>query len=51
MGGDIARQDVEETMTEKPLILLTNDDGIDSPVMLVLKKALNTVAETVIFAP
>ena len=38
-------------MTEKPLILLTNDDGIDSPVMLVLKKALNTVAETVIFAP
>lgn len=38
-------------MTGTPLILLTNDDGIDSPVMPVLKRALNTVAKTVIFAP
>lgn len=33
------------------LILLTNDDGIDSPVLPVLKSALDQVAETVIFAP
>ena len=38
-------------MTKKPLILLTNDDGIDSPVLPVLKNALNDVTETVIFAP
>lgn len=30
-------------------ILLTNDDGISSPVLPVLKAALDTVAETVIF--
>ncbi len=33
------------------LILLTNDDGIDSPVLPVLKTALDTVAETIVFAP
>jgi len=32
-------------------ILLTNDDGIDSPALPVLKAALDPVAETVIFAP
>ena len=38
-------------MTGTPLILLTNDDGIDSPVLPVLKRAVNDVAETVVFAP
>jgi len=38
-------------MTQKPLILLTNDDGIDSPVLPVLKNELNNVTETIIFAP
>lgn len=33
------------------LILLTNDDGIDSPVLPILKAALETVAPTCIFAP
>ncbi|RME45451.1 MAG: 5'/3'-nucleotidase SurE [Caldilineae bacterium] len=33
------------------LILLTNDDGINSPVMPVLKAALDGVAETILFAP
>ena len=32
-------------------ILLTNDDGIDSPVLPVMKAALDEVAETFIFAP
>ena len=32
-------------------ILLTNDDGIDSPVLPVLKAALDSVAETIVFAP
>src|SRR5512136_1456024 len=33
------------------LILLTNDDGIDAPALFPLKKALDTVAETLVFAP
>ncbi|MFQ5576899.1 MAG: 5'/3'-nucleotidase SurE [Anaerolineae bacterium] len=33
------------------LILLTNDDGIESPVLPVLKTALDAVAETLVFAP
>lgn len=32
-------------------ILLTNDDGIDSPALLPLKRALDQVAETIVFAP
>ena len=32
-------------------ILLTNDDGIESPVLPVLKAALDSVAETIVFAP
>ena len=33
------------------LILITNDDGIDAPVLFPLKKALDTVADTIVFAP
>lgn len=33
------------------LILITNDDGIDAPVLFPLKQALDRVAETLIFAP
>jgi 5'-nucleotidase len=33
------------------LILITNDDGIDSPSLLPLKKALDTVADTLVFVP
>ncbi len=33
------------------LILITNDDGINAPALLPLKKALDTVAETLVFAP
>jgi 5'-nucleotidase len=32
-------------------ILVTNDDGIDSPALLSLKQALDKVGETVVFAP
>jgi len=33
------------------LILVTNDDGINSPALLALKQAVDEVADTVIFAP
>ena len=33
------------------LILLTNDDGFQAPGLLVLKQAVQTVKETVVFAP
>ncbi len=33
------------------LILITNDDGIDAPALFPLKKALDRVADTLIFAP
>ncbi len=33
------------------LILITNDDGIDAPALFPLKKALDSVAETLVFAP
>ena len=32
-------------------ILVTNDDGIESPALLPLKQALDQVAETIVFAP
>ncbi|MCG3208857.1 MAG: 5'-nucleotidase SurE [Anaerolineae bacterium] len=38
-------------MTEKQLILITNDDGIDAPALLPLKQALDAVADTLVFAP
>lgn len=34
-----------------PYILVTNDDGIDSPGLLALKQGLDAVGETVVFAP
>jgi len=33
------------------LILITNDDGIDAPSLFPLKKALDQVADTLVFAP
>lgn len=33
------------------LILVTNDDGIDAPALFPLKKALDRVADTLVFAP
>lgn len=33
------------------LILITNDDGIDAPALFPLKKALDSVAKTLVFAP
>ena len=33
------------------LILLTNDDGVNSPGLLALKEALDAVGEVVVFAP
>ncbi len=38
-------------MTQPKFILITNDDGIDSPALLPLKQALDTVADTLVFAP
>ena len=37
--------------TQRKLILITNDDGIDAPALMPLKKALDTIADTLIFAP
>ena len=34
-----------------PLILLTNDDGVDAPGLLALRQALVDIAEVVVFAP
>ena len=36
---------------DNPLILVTNDDGIDAPALLPLKQGLETIAETLVFAP
>jgi 5'-nucleotidase len=33
------------------LILITNDDGIEAPALFPLKQALDTVADTIVFAP
>ncbi|MBN1218419.1 MAG: 5'/3'-nucleotidase SurE [Anaerolineae bacterium] len=33
------------------LILITNDDGIDAPALFPLKKALDGIADTLVFAP
>lgn len=33
------------------LILITNDDGINAPALLPLKKALDQIADTLVFAP
>jgi 5'-nucleotidase len=38
-------------MTEKPLILLTNDDGIDSPGIAALAAALDSLGDLLIVAP
>jgi 5'-nucleotidase len=39
------------TDPNRPLILVTNDDGIDAPALLPLKQALDSVADTLVFAP
>jgi len=36
---------------KRPLILISNDDGYDSPGILALTKSLNTFAETIVIAP
>ena len=33
------------------LIMITNDDGINAPALMPLKMALDTIADTLIFAP
>jgi 5'-nucleotidase len=32
-------------------VLITNDDGIDAPALMALKKAIDTIAESIVFAP
>ncbi len=39
------------TANAKPYILVTNDDGVEAPGLLALKRALEQVGETVVFAP
>lgn len=39
------------TDSQTPLILITNDDGINAPALLPLKQALDGVADTLVFAP
>jgi 5'-nucleotidase len=38
-------------MKKKPLILITNDDGIDALGIKALRRGLNQIARTVVFAP
>jgi len=42
---------MSQDQPSKPLILLTNDDGFDSPGLLALSQALREVGEVVIVAP
>lgn len=36
---------------ERPYILVTNDDGFESPGLLALRRAFDQISETVVFAP
>ena len=38
-------------MSEKPLILVTNDDGINAPGIRALISVINEIADVVVFAP
>jgi 5'-nucleotidase len=38
-------------MADRPLILISNDDGVDSPGLLALTQALAAVGEVVVYAP
>ncbi len=38
-------------MKKRPLILLTNDDGITAPGLRTLVKVMNTIGEVVVVAP
>jgi len=38
-------------MDKKPLILVTNDDGITAPGLRLLIKAMNEIGEVVVVAP
>ena len=38
-------------MTRKPLILVTNDDGITAPGLRALIKVMNTLGDVIVVAP
>ena len=38
-------------MTKKPLILVTNDDGINAPGIRTLIQIMNTIGDVVVVAP
>jgi len=38
-------------MTKRPLILVTNDDGITAPGIRTLIKVMNTIGEVIVVAP
>ena len=38
-------------MTKKPLILVTNDDGITAPGIRTLIKIMNSIGEVIVVAP
>ena len=38
-------------MSKKPLILVTNDDGITAPGIRTLIKVMNTIGDVVVVAP
>ena len=38
-------------MTQKPLILVTNDDGINAPGIRTLIEIMNTIGDVVVVAP
>ncbi|RED50187.1 5'-nucleotidase /3'-nucleotidase /exopolyphosphatase [Seonamhaeicola aphaedonensis] len=42
---------IKNLMTEKPLILVTNDDGINAPGIRTLISIMNTIGEVVVVAP
>jgi 5'-nucleotidase len=42
---------LDSTMIKKPLILVTNDDGISAPGLRTLIKVMNTIGDVVVVAP
>ena len=42
---------LDSTMSKKPLILVTNDDGISAPGLRTLIKVMNTIGDVVVVAP
>src|SRR5690606_14609057 len=48
---NLAKSNLKEKMKKKPLILVTNDDGITAPGLRALIKVMNEIGDVVVVAP